>query len=298
MLINGKEKEVVSKLKQIPLLGCLSEEILADTRYCRMKKYKKREVIFDEVSVNEYVYIVVEGLVKIYTIDKNGKVYALYFAAQGDYFGDPSAQTENFSAATVRKAVLVAIPKSKFKELMRFSEFSTQFFAVLLHRQRMLEKTAVTRAFKRSENRLSAAFEIFSEFVGNGMKLIDLTDEEIGEFCFMTREGATRARHALSLKKNRDLKKSRKKSIVTSKRYRAKIETRPLAVKSDKPSSTIIKLLERARRFEFNLENGNGTNMTGYKKLDLESGNISRLLQEVRKYRFGYRLDLKTEHII
>lgn len=213
--MNIETEERLLFLKKIPLLGCLPNETLADPRYCAIKKYAKGETIFSEGNENNYLYILLEGLVKLMFFSEDGNAQILHFATKGDFLGDISAQLEKVSAIAQTPAEIVAIPKMQFKRFLHNHEFAACFIAMLCRRNNLYQEKMLLKSIKRAKERLAAADKILAPIVNNGQ--YKLIDQEIGEFCSFRRETVTRDREMLSFGKRLTMKEKieRNRKIIT-----------------------------------------------------------------------------------
>lgn len=202
----AKETEATDKeeasLRQIQLLKYFPKNILLNPRYCIRKKYKNGEEIFRMGAPNNYIHILLEGLVKITVFTRNGDSCILLFVSVGDFFGDIFAQDEEVSAVVKKSAYVISILKSKFKELLQYPEISMQFITMLSCRQKLYWQRVLLKTVGAKE-RLANATEILSEIINGKHRL---THEEIGQFCFLARETVTRQLLSLRCDNNKKIK--------------------------------------------------------------------------------------------
>lgn len=213
--MNGETKqERLLLLKKIPLLGLLSEEALAAC--CVIKKYAKGETIFREEEENNCLYILLEGLVKLMVFLENGKAQILHFVTRGDFFGDVSIQIEKVSAVAQIPSDVAVIPKTQFKALLQNNDFAIQFITMMYARFNIYQGRMLLISMKRSKERFAIANPILSEVTENGKKH-KLTDQEIGDFCSLTRETTGRRGKILTFKKclTMEERRERNKKMVS-----------------------------------------------------------------------------------
>jgi CRP-like cAMP-binding protein len=83
--------------------------------------YKKSELIFREGSLPSGIFYMVEGKVKKYKVDKDGKEQIIYVANKGEFMGYHALLAEERypdSAAALEQSLIAFIPKEDFLEVL------------------------------------------------------------------------------------------------------------------------------------------------------------------------------------
>ncbi|NOR45814.1 MAG: cyclic nucleotide-binding domain-containing protein [Candidatus Delongbacteria bacterium] len=97
------------------------EEIKAIAEHCRIKSYKKKNVIFLESDPGNMLYLISSGRVKITKLNEEGNEVILTILSDGDYFGEMSLlddQDRNANAIAMDDVELLTITKNEFVNLL------------------------------------------------------------------------------------------------------------------------------------------------------------------------------------
>ena len=82
-------EQYIPLLRKISLFeGVSDEEMLAVLARSRMVDYKKKSVIVTEGDESDAMYIVLDGSVRVYTTNENGKELTLRTLGTGEHFGE------------------------------------------------------------------------------------------------------------------------------------------------------------------------------------------------------------------
>ena len=99
--------------------------------------YSKGEFIFREAAYPSGIFIIVEGKVKKYKVDNEGKEHIIYVANQGELIGYHAILAEDRypdSASTLEKSRIAFIPKEDFlNTLQQSSVLSKRLLKTLSH---------------------------------------------------------------------------------------------------------------------------------------------------------------------
>lgn len=85
------------------------------------KKYKKGEFIFYEGEVPHFYYQLIDGKVKIFNINEDGKEYTQGDFTKGESFGEPPIFVDEpypSTAVTTEDSIILKITKEKYIELL------------------------------------------------------------------------------------------------------------------------------------------------------------------------------------
>lgn len=85
------------------------------------KKYKKNETIFDENEPAHFYYQIIDGSVRLFSSNDDGKEYTHGIFYTGDSFGEPILFIEgpNLSKAiTIQESVIIKLTKEKFLKIL------------------------------------------------------------------------------------------------------------------------------------------------------------------------------------
>jgi len=85
------------------------------------KRYKKGEYIFHEDEVPRCFYQIIDGTVKLYNTNFDGKEYTQAEFKKGNSFGEPPLFLEEMypsTAVTTEESVIIRLPKERFLEIL------------------------------------------------------------------------------------------------------------------------------------------------------------------------------------
>ena len=98
------------------------EDIKAIAEHCRIKSYKKKNVIFLESDPGNMLYLICSGRVKITKLNEEGNEVILTILGDGDFFGEMSLlddQDRNANAIAMDDVELLTVTKNEFVNLIR-----------------------------------------------------------------------------------------------------------------------------------------------------------------------------------
>lgn len=196
------EKNKLNIIKSIALFSSLTPEEIADIGpKVIIKRFKKNEVILHEEDTNEYMYIVVNGKVKVSKCTPDGNEVILAFRKEGESFGEISLIDEKTMPATVAAAeesIVALIARVDFHTLLDTQKkFRDSFILLLCTHLREACKRAHLMTFNSAVDRIKMLFMLLAEKHGEhspqGMLLdIKLTHQNIANMSGLTRETVTR----------------------------------------------------------------------------------------------------------
>lgn len=153
-----------------------SESILADlppedyallSNHKSEQLYSKAEIIFREGSSPSGIFFIVEGKVKKYTIDKEGREQIIYVANTGELIGYHAILAEDRypdSAATLEESRIAFIPKEDFLAALHQSEtLSRRLLKTLSHEFAVLANSLSMFAQKSVRERLALQLIVLRE---------------------------------------------------------------------------------------------------------------------------------------
>lgn len=110
-------------LNDVPILKCLTaSEFMMLELNAVQKSYKKRGIIYDEGIRHSGLYLVLNGIVKVYKIGSNGKHQILKFAQKGDVIAYRSLLTNELActaAIAYSDTVVCHIPHNFLLNLLK-----------------------------------------------------------------------------------------------------------------------------------------------------------------------------------
>jgi len=213
---NGKEKKpgavvrAESKLpddrakllKSIRLFHSLTDsELFELSPIVILREFKKNHVILHEEDTNSFMYIVVQGKVKIYQIGDQGKEMILSVHGAGEFFGEMSlidGKTDPATVAAMEPSIIAVISRNDFYSLLHSQKkILENLLALLCSRLRESWKKIQMLNFNDASQRIKMLLLMLSEDHGektqSGTILrIKLIHQNIADMTGLTRETVTR----------------------------------------------------------------------------------------------------------
>lgn len=194
----------------IDKLDFKNESILADlpledqallTKHQSEQKYKKNEVIFREGAYPAGIFFIIQGKVKKYKVDNDGKEQIVYIANTGQLIGYHAILSEDRypdSAATLEESVIAFIPKEDFlKTLEQSSVLNNRLLKSLSHEFAVLANSLTMFAQKTVRERLALQLIVIREkykvnAVGDMPIEINISREDLANVVGTARENVVR----------------------------------------------------------------------------------------------------------
>jgi DNA-binding response OmpR family regulator len=135
-----------------------------------IKRYRKKEVIYNEGDYPKRLFFVVEGKVKVYKTNELGKEYIVEIMKEGDFLGYHSLiKDENYfdSAAAMEDSLVSYIPKEDFFLLLHGSrDFSAHFVKMLADNVLDKEERLLSLAYNSIRKRVAETLVALHEKEG------------------------------------------------------------------------------------------------------------------------------------
>jgi CRP-like cAMP-binding protein len=152
------------------------------------KKYKKNETIFDEDEVANFYYQILEGSVRLFNSNDEGKEFTQGIFCKGDGFGEPPLfinETYPSKAVTILDSTIIKLAKDKFFKILDEYPSIQKYFLVLLA-QKIHSKSRTSKEIinQKPEFRIVAFLNSFKKKSGcaNEKILIPYTRQEIANY--------------------------------------------------------------------------------------------------------------------
>lgn len=98
-----QSKRLIEVISKIPLFSCLDEKGLAEVvQVARLLVFDQDQVVFRQGDTGKSLFILLDGKVRIYTLDYSGKVISLAVLSDIQFFGEMSFLTGAPRSATVQ----------------------------------------------------------------------------------------------------------------------------------------------------------------------------------------------------
>lgn len=152
------------------------------------KKYKKNEIIFEEDESANFYFQILEGSVRLFNSNDEGKEFTQGIFGKGDGFGEPPLfinETYPSKAITIQDSTILKISKEKFLKIL--DEYpSIQKDLLFLFAQKIYAKSRTSKEIinQKPEFRVIAFLNSFKKKSGNSSEkiLIPYTRQEIANY--------------------------------------------------------------------------------------------------------------------
>ncbi|MEW6417450.1 MAG: Crp/Fnr family transcriptional regulator [Nitrospirota bacterium] len=195
-------KYEIEYFKKIQLFSSLTDEELRQiSDKLAVKRFRKNEIILQVEDTNEYMYMILNGKVKVIQTTEDGKEILLAIHNSGEFFGEMSLINGKTSPATViatQDCTAAIISKKDFYSLIETQKkVFNNLLLILCSRYRESWEKIQMLNYKNASQRIKLLFLMLSDKYGEktpkGVTLnIKLTHQEISEMTGMTRETVTR----------------------------------------------------------------------------------------------------------
>jgi CRP/FNR family transcriptional regulator, cyclic AMP receptor protein len=199
---NKLTEERMKFLKRIRLFHSLSDQELFNlSPKVILKEYRKNHIILREQDTNSFMYIIIEGKVKIYQINDEGKEMILSVHSSGEFFGEMSlidGKTDPATVAAMEPSLIAVISRDDFYVLLYTQQkILENLLEILCTRLRDSWKKIQMLNFNDAAQRVKMLLLMLAEDHGEksdeGITLrIRLIHQNIADMTGLTRETVTR----------------------------------------------------------------------------------------------------------
>lgn len=132
-----------------------------------IRKYKKNQNIFFEGDMPKFYYKVIEGTIKMVSINESGREFIQGIFTNGQSFGEPVLLINKpypATAVVTEEASIIKLPREEFlKILLEFPEINFQFSKILA--SRIYDKAMIAKAITlyTPEHRIVSFFKTLKE---------------------------------------------------------------------------------------------------------------------------------------
>jgi CRP-like cAMP-binding protein len=152
------------------------------------KKYKKNQIIFEEDEMAHFYYQIIDGSVRMFNSNDEGKEFTQGIFGKGDGFGEPPLfinETYPSKAVAILDSTIIKLSKEKFFKIMDEYPAIQKLFLVLLA-QKIHAKSRTSKEIinQKPEFRIVAFLNSFKKKSGlaNEKILIPYTRQEIANY--------------------------------------------------------------------------------------------------------------------
>lgn len=179
------------------------------------KEYKKNEIIFYEEDMASFYYQIIEGSVKMYNSNDEGKEFTQGYFTNGQSFGEPPLLIDEVypaSAIAFHDSKIIKLSKDKFlKILEEYPSIQKNFLKLMARRIHSKAMTTKDIINQKPEFRIVSFLNTHKKNEGSTKELVLFTRQEIANFTGLRVETVIRALTKMS--------KTNKVEIINHKIY-------------------------------------------------------------------------------
>ncbi len=158
-----------------------------------VRKYPKNAILFMEGDDNGQLFVIIRGLVCVYTDDSDGKQLVLNYMGEGEYFGELSLIDSNPRSATVaavKNCEFLCVSREVFKDFMRDNPaLMEMLLSALVERVRTLTGNMRDMALLDVYGRVA---QVLERYCGEDQTHPKLTHQDIANMVGASREMVSR----------------------------------------------------------------------------------------------------------
>ena len=144
------------------LLATLNPALRALALRGVIRSYRKNSVVINEGEVGDAIFVLLQGSVKVFSTDQNGREITYGDIKAGDYFGEMSLDggPRSASVMTLEPCTCSVVSRALVREhLAEEPDFALNLVAQVIHRARTATETARNMALLDVYGRVIAALE-------------------------------------------------------------------------------------------------------------------------------------------
>ena len=186
-----------ANVAQDQLVASLSPSLRALALRGTIRNYRKNSVIINEGEVGESLFVLLQGRVKVYSTDSDGKEITYNIVEQGDYFAEMwlDGGPRSASVMTLEPSVCSVVGRDALRDhLAEEPEFALELVSQVIRRARAATETARNMALLDVYGRVVATLESHqgSATADNPITLTQITHQQIASRVGASREMVSR----------------------------------------------------------------------------------------------------------
>jgi CRP-like cAMP-binding protein len=193
--------EWIASLRSIPILSSVSDEVLDSIASLLIeRRFPKHKRIVGEGEPGDYMYLIVQGRVKVTKLSGDGREKILEFLDIGDFFGEMSLLDEAPRSASVEalsEVRILALGRADFLALLsRSTDLAMSVIRELTRRLRQVDEQASSLSFQRVKDRTMGLLVRLANEPSDRegrRRTPTLTHQQIADMIGTSRETVTRA---------------------------------------------------------------------------------------------------------
>ncbi|MGL1936627.1 MAG: Crp/Fnr family transcriptional regulator [Fibrobacterales bacterium] len=142
------KSEILQRFSLFKGLSQDDRELMANI--CQERRYKKKEMMFQDGAIGEYVFILVTGSVQLSKLGPEGRDVVVKVAKPGEMFAEAILfEKDNYpvSGQALKDSYLYLIPKRDFLPLLENRRFRDNFITGILQKLRFLSQQVQSTSF-------------------------------------------------------------------------------------------------------------------------------------------------------
>lgn len=150
------------------------------------KEYQKNEVIFKEDELALFYFQIIEGSIRMFNTNDDGKEFTQGYFNSGNSFGEPPLFIDTTYPATAiacENSIIIKLSKDKLLKILdEYPQFQKPFLLLFAHR--IHSKTITSRAIinQKPEYRVTSFLEIHKKIKSPEKQLVPFTRQQIANF--------------------------------------------------------------------------------------------------------------------
>jgi len=200
-MAHSHKPETIASLRAIPMFSGVSEDALQSIASLLIERsFPKHKTIVEEGAPGDYMYIIVEGRVKVTKLSGDGREKILELLDVGDFFGEMSLFDDAPRSASVKamsRVRILALARNDFLRLLgRSPDLALSVIQELTRRLRQVDEQASSLSFQRVKERtMGLLVRLAREEPGDEgrPRTPVLTHQQIADMIGTSRETVTRA---------------------------------------------------------------------------------------------------------
>lgn len=199
--------DVMTFLPHVPLFeGVPEQAIEAATQVVQSRSYAQGDIIFQEETPGDLLYMLVTGSVKLSRVDLEGHEKTLAILHPPEFFGEMALFSDHMRSATASAlsdtTVLVLYQEEFLTLLRRFPDIGLNVTRTLATRLRGMDDEAQILSYKDAQGRVAyVLLRLYRNYQAQrdpqDSVLLPLTHQDIASLAGTSRETVTRALRAL-----------------------------------------------------------------------------------------------------
>lgn len=171
------------------------------------KEYQKDEIIFQEQEMPNFYYQIVQGSIKMFNLNEDGKEFTQGYFSQGQSFGEPPlfiGKRYPASALAFQNTEVIRINKEKFFAILdEHPKILKEFLQLMARRIHNKATTSKDLINQKADFRIIAFLNSYKK--SDTKELIPFTRQEIANFTGLRVETVIRTISRMAKKKQIDI---------------------------------------------------------------------------------------------